>query len=610
MSSMSNVAGLSKYIRTFPSTSISICSIIFVSFIAGMLLFLIDPIKQLTIIEKIIYGGAFGFGAFGISSIVGGAVSQFFISSMKGINLRTKHSMLLAFMSMVLVVVIAIIAAIISALFHLDLLINSVVFACVLTFAFLIFVFWSTSSIGLFKSTFVASLQPLLILAMLIVVFFIENAGQVFEFGVLSLFVKVIVANIIFLLAIYSFVSVIESPLRKNLGIGLLDLVSLFISHVSEGSGSLERVFEDIGEPIDTLVGVVSFKKKGSDELKSLFISPCVHPGPIGSIGGANMPTILGNKFDNFTMVAHGPSTHDFNPVSVKEIDKVENSVLNALNNMEYQDKASKFIRYSEGNAKVGVQFFNDNILMLSTFAPYGSDDIEFSVGLSMMSQSQKQCNVKNSIVVDCHNSFNEEKGRVLPGNPEVFQLLDTIDKIDCVSQDSGIKVGCSENLMEGLDKNNGIGESGLKVMVIEVQNQRTALVLFDSNNMEIGFREEIIEEVKNNKEIAIDEVEVMTTDTHFVNALSNGYNPVGVSEREKIIDYIKSTIRLAIQDLDPVEVGASVERIKGLNTFGPNNSIELVSTISSIVAVSKIMAPIIFILAIFFVFIWIFYLP
>ncbi|MBZ9571620.1 DUF2070 family protein [Methanobrevibacter sp. TMH8] len=610
MSSMSNVAGLSKYIRTFPSTKILIFSMIFISFIAGVLLFFIDPAKNLGILEKIIYGGAFGFGAFGISSILGGALSQLLITSMKGINLKTKHSMLLALMSMVLVVIVAIIGAIISAIFHIGLLTNSVVFGCVLVFALLIFVFWSTSSIGLVRSAFVASLQPLLILAMLIVVLFLGSADEVFAFGWASLFIKVIVANIIFLLAIYSFVAVIESPMRKNLGIGLLDLVSLFISHVGEGSGSLEKIFEDIGEPIDTLVGVISFKKKDEDELKSLFISPCVHPGPIGSIGGSNMPTILANKFDNFTMVAHGPSTHDFNPVSQKEINKVEDAVRNALNNIAYEDKASKFVRYSEGNAKVAVQFFNDNLVMLSTFAPYGSDDIEFSVGLSMMSQSQKQCNIDNSIIVDCHNSFNEDKGRVLPGNPEVFQLLDTIDKIKCESQEDGLKVGCAGNSMEELDKNNGIGESGLKIMVIEAQNQRTAYVLLDSNNMEIGFREEIIGEVKNDKKLAIDEVEIMTTDTHFVNTLSNGYNPVGVSERPKIIDYIKLTLKLAIEDLESVEVGASVERIKGLNTFGPNNSVELVSTISSIVAVSKIMAPIIFILAIFFVFIWIFYLP
>jgi putative membrane protein len=453
-------------------------------------------------------------------------------------------------------------------------------------------------------------MQPLLILAMLIVVSFLASADQILEFGLLSLLIKFIVAIVVFLLAIYSFVAIIESPLRKNLGIGLLDLVSLVISHLADDTASLESVFEDIGEPIDTLVGIASFKKKDSNILKSLLISPCVHPGPLGSIGGSNMPTILANKFENFTFVVHGPSTHDFNPVSKKEINKVEDVVKNSLKKMNYNENASKFYRYSENKANIGVQFFNDSMVMLSTFAPYGSDDIEFGVGLSMMSQSKKQCNVKNSIVVDCHNSFNEEKGRVLPGNPEVFDLLDAIDKIICKDMVKGINLGCSENLLPDLDKDNGIGESGLKVMVIEVQNQKTAYVLFDANNMHLGFREEIMNSVKADDSVDIDEIEIMTTDTHFVNALSSGYNPVGITEREKIINYIKSEIKNAIEDLEPVEVACSVDRIKGLNTFGPNNSIELVSTISSIVAVSKLMAPIIFILAILFVFVWIFYLP
>ena len=50
------------------------------------------------------------------------------------------------------------------------------------------------------------------------------------------------------------------------------------------------------------------------------------------------------------------------------------------------------------------------------------------------------------------------------------------------------------------------------------------------------------------------------------------------------------------------------VKKIKNLNTFGPKNSTELISTISSIVAVSKIIAPVLLLTALFIVFIWIFY--
>ena len=222
------------------------------------------------------------------------------------------------------------------------------------------------------------------------------------------------------------------------------------------------------------------------------------------------------------------------------------------------------------------------------------------------MIESQKELNIENPILVDCHNSFNAEKGGVLPGNPELFQLLDTIRLIEKKGLEYDIQVGCHHTDLGEFDKHQGIGESGLKTMIIEVNGQRTAYVLFDSNNMELGYRETIFKAVE---DLEIDEIEVMTTDTHTVNTLAAGYNPVGTVEKEKIIEYVRLSIKEAINDLEPVEAGTNTERILNLKTFGPNNSTELISTISSIVAVSKIIAPLTFIVAIFFVFVWIFIL-
>lgn len=317
------------------------------------------------------------------------------------------------------------------------------------------------------------------------------------------------------------------------------------------------------------------------------------------------MPTILANKFDYFTMVAHGPSTHDFNPIAVSEIDKIEKAVKDGLKDVEYSPNASRFIRYNCDKANVGVQFFNEGMVILSTFAPEAVDDIEFGVGLTMMAQSRSHCKVKDSVIVDCHNSFTAERGEVLPGNAEVFQLIDVIEKINPDQENNDIRIGCYENSMPTLDKHEGVGESGLKTMIIEVDGQRTAYVLFDANNMEIGFRQEIIDAVR---DFEIDEIEVMTTDTHTVNTLSRGYNPIGIAKRAEIIEYVKTSITEAINDLEKVEVGTGTRKIKNLNTFGPNNSTELISTISSVVAVSKIIAPVLLITALLIVFMWIFF--
>ncbi|MBO7517761.1 MAG: DUF2070 family protein [Methanobrevibacter sp.] len=605
MSSMSNVAGLSKWIRTLPNAKSSVLMIIILSFITGVLLFLLQPVSVGNGLEDFFYGGAFGFVVFGLPAIIVGSTDQLWVESLNGINLKAKHSMFLALVSMSLAGIVGIIGTAVGLIFKMDLFFNSILFGCVIAFGFNILVILATTRIKLFNSFVIAIIQPLLMIGMLIITSFLNNIDYIFSLGYITTIFKVLIASVIFLIAIYAFISVVESPMKKNLGFGAMEILSYFILHMNEGTNTIEQLFDNAGEAIDTLVGVASFRRLDGS-IKALFLSPCVHPGPLGDIGGSNMPTLLANSFDAFTMVAHGPSTHDFNPVSSDEIVKIEDAVRKALDNMEYSPKASEFIRYSYKKANVGVQFFKNGTIMLSTFAPSGSDDIEYAVGLAAMIESQKELGTENNILVDCHNSFNEEKGGVLPGNPELFQLIDTIKLIEPLDLEHDIKVGCYYTDLGGFDKHQGIGESGLKTMVVEVNGQRTAYVLFDSNNMELGYRETIFNAVK---DLDIDEIEVMTTDTHTVNTLSAGYNPVGTVEKEKIIEYVKISINEAINDLEPVEAGTNIERILNLKTFGPNNSTELISTISSIVAVSKIIAPLTFIVAIIFVIIWIFVL-
>ena len=600
---MSSVAGLSKFITTLPKTKYSIIGMMIISFLIGSTYYIIDLSPGQGIIQDFIYGGLFGFVVLGISSIMSGALDQQVISSLHGINLKIKHSMFLSGLSMTILGIFVLLGCVISRLIHVDIFVNSMIFACVLIYGFNTLVFWATSKVRFSVAAITGFIQPVLIIAMYISISFLFIDTSFMGPVIFQIILKAFVASIIFVIAIYAFITVIASPFKKNLGIGVLDLLSLFIAHMNEGSNSLEGLFENMSEAIDTIVTFVSFKTENG--IKALFISPSVHPGPLGDLGGSNMPTLLANKFDCFTMVAHGPSTHDFNPIAVSEIDKIENSIRKGLERIEYSENASKFIRYNSEKANIGVQFFNEGMVILSTFAPEAVDDIEFGVGLTMMAQSRNHCNVKDSVIVDCHNSFTAESGEVLPGNSEVFQLIDVIDLIEPEQEKYDIKIGCHSDNMDDLDKNEGVGESGIKTMIIEVGNQRTAYVLFDANNMEIGFRQEIIDAVS---DLEIDEIEVMTTDTHTVNTISRGYNPIGIVKRAEIIEYARASIIEAIKDIEKVEVGTGTNKIKNLNTFGPKNSTELISTISSVVAVSKIIAPVLLITSLFIAFLWIFF--
>ena len=55
------------------------------------------------------------------------------------------------------------------------------------------------------------------------------------------------------------------------------------------------------------------------------------------------------------------------------------------MEEIEYAKDASIFTRYNSEKANIGVQFFNKGMVILSTFAPNDSDDIEFGDRLIMM---------------------------------------------------------------------------------------------------------------------------------------------------------------------------------------------------------------------------------
>ena len=426
MSTSENLTDLTKYLVTLPETHISVFIIVFLSFIIGLTAFLIEPQTGSNILSSIVYGGSAGFLIFGLMSIMAGAITPTFVKVLDGRHMKMKQSMFLALISMIMVAITYVVGSLVSHFSINNYTIDAIIYGCAIVFAFRTIVIFGTSNIRLLSSVVVAATQPALILSMVMVIVFLTSiTTNLGEFSIIAVLFKIIIASLILVLAIFSFVVVIESPMRKNLGVGALELLSLFLSHMSEGSQAMESIFEDMGESIKTIVGILSFK--GENDLKAIFLSPCVHPGPVGDIGGGNMPTILANRFNTFTMVSHGPSTHDFNPVASREISKIEKVIKDSLKDMDYSEYASAFQRVKHQGAKIGAQYFGNNLLLLATFSPKGFDDIDFGVGLAVMNAAKGSTCTDNVVMVDCHNSFKGDGGRILPGNKEVFELLDAV---------------------------------------------------------------------------------------------------------------------------------------------------------------------------------------
>jgi putative membrane protein len=82
---------------------------------------------------------------------------------------------------------------------------------------------------------------------------------------------------------------------------------------------------------------------------------------------------------------------------------------------------------------------------------------------------------------------------------------------------------------------------------VVEVENQKTAYIIIDGNNMIPGLRETILDKLVG---LGFDSSEVFTTDTHSVTASvtgRRGYHPVGeVMDHKLLINYISEVVKKA----------------------------------------------------------------
>ena len=165
--------------------------------------------------------------------------------------------------------------------------------------------------------------------------------------------------------------------------------------------------------------------------------------------------------------------------------------------------------------------------------------------------------------------------------------------------------MGCSFDPVREIVAKDGIGDSGIKVMITKVDSQLMAYLVYDGNNMKQHFREEIFEKVKEAYP-EIDMMEAMTTDTHIVNTISGGGVTVGSRHSDILIEKTLKLVGEALDDLEEVSVASDTIHVN-LKTLGPNHTTELVTTIASVVSVSKLLAPVLFIAAVILVIIWIF---
>jgi len=379
--------------------------------------------------------------------------------------------------------------------------------------------------------------------------------------------------------------------LMRSFGADGLKLLRSTLDQYSEqeeaGIKELEAFFDSISVQARVRVGGVAFR--GPKGIKALFLAPTVHPGPMGFVSGSDLPSKVARGLASLTpnvLVAHGPTTHDENPATSAEVEKVSEAVRGMVASATFGPKVGRASRASFGRASALAQAFGEVVLIVASFAPNPTDDIDSATGHAAV-QEARLAGAGDAVFVDAHNCHEPGVGLTLFGSErshEIIEAAKAATQAALKAPKDRIQVGYAA-LRGFATPDQGIGARGIEALVVETGGQRTAYILFDGNNMVPGIRDAIRARVAG----LVQESEAMTTDNHSVNLTMDGFNAVGAAlDQETILTQAEGAVRKAIANLEDAEAAAFAVEIPNFRIFGPQSASRLTTSINSTMAVLR----------------------
>ena len=434
--------------------------------------------------------------------------------------------------------------------------------------------------------------------------FFMLAGSSLYTNAVSDVLIRVVLAAAVFVAALYGVLSIATGPLKRNLGLKSGDVLSGFSSQWLFGENDLEETFDEIGENVQTYVGMAEWRTKNGS---LRWVVPYVHFGPFGNLGGSHFSYQMAEALsapDTMAMVFHGTCTHDFDPVSARQI----KPLLAACDKMgaDFSFKPARFsyAQGATGDSRAYLLSVNDCAMPSFSRAPLSTEDVNFAIGCELMARAEAV--YSNSMVFDCHNAETGDVDYIEPGSIESFEMIDAL--ADAMHAKKGahsapilsnlpMLAGWSHSPAENIG---GIGDGGIKVSCFAAKGKEAEplfYILLDSNGVVASSREHIIGAVRAKFPDACF-VEVLTTDTHQLNSVRGVFNPAGLSDAAALESVVVPLCEQAHSLLSPATFAMGKQRVE-VKVLGPYQSAEIVATLNSVVAVLKLALPIIFLAAI-----------
>jgi len=391
---------------------------------------------------------------------------------------------------------------------------------------------------------------------------------------------------------IYRAVSV---PFERDLGINGPQLLRAFgHDYLADNPEPLETILTRIATIQSVPMEIIIFKE--NDKSVACGVIEYVHPGPFRDIGSSSLPSTImkhiQEKHGFPAFVLHGSCTHLQNLTTKEDYPKVLDEIDRLINETGTYPTVSG-PHWTDGDKfKVWTLFVGPDVLTISTSAPDFTDDIALEVGYDTANMIRKQTpEIEGISIADAHNCINDDAVSVMRGDPDASEYVGTVSAAVFTTLNekrSQLEMGIYTVYPDNITRKEGIGPGGVSVVVLRTEEQEMALVSVDGNNVQQGFREEVISLLKIQ---GFDSAEITTTDTHVVNAISlssRGYPPVGCNKLEETLEHIGIAATKARENIRPVTVGLGFGKVEDIRTFGEKGFDTLTQNVAEAAGIAK----------------------
>jgi putative membrane protein len=414
-----------------------------------------------------------------------------------------------------------------------------------ITTGFRLAIFTSVFGSGLIRAVGVSLIEPLIFTLVVL------TPGQLYD-TILQHSASFIFSSF------FVFWAVLWSILADKAGrphvLSTFNLLQAFLSAWTEQKGDkMEEIVEARAKNRRIKSYVLKLISTGIPQRDISVVIPGVHPGPFKPIGGSNLPYELFRFFGKSAIVVHGASDHSFNIPSKNELEKYlfsfnEAVVSNSGSTCSdvVQIKRARFV-------VTGISFGGAVLIMLSTTSG-GMEDVSAEI-TSNLQEYACYLGFSKALVADGHNAMG---GPLSAGEQHslVSCAKEALDNIKSSPQYQ-FSVGFSTSINRGTEtrfqvesRKEDIGQGGLAVLAIKVNDQRYAIGWADSNNIESHIRASVLSNLGIR---GFNMVEICTSDTHYTSGkrTKQGYYPLGsMTNIKEIIDQFERLIADSFDDI------------------------------------------------------------